>query len=179
MLKGEVINLRPIKEEDLEQLYEFHVDIENRGPYFPVGVMPEPVFKKKFSETGFWQDDDGMLIMVDDEDDIVGHIEFFQTVSYLDELEISYHVYSAENAGKGIATEAVRLLSGYLLDRLKHNRIRLIIHPGNQASKRVAEKCGYEYEGVSRGAWFHKGRNQDVEVYALLRNDYYELSQGW
>lgn len=172
MLNGESITLRPVRETDLGELYEFHQDIENRGPYFPIGVLPEPVFRRKFSKTGFWQDDEGMLLMVDDNDDILGHIEFFRTVSYLDELELSYHVYSAEHSGKGIATESVRLMTGYLFDRLKHNRIRLIIHPDNDASKRVAEKCGYQYEGIHRGAWFHQGRNQDVEVYALLRDEY-------
>jgi RimJ/RimL family protein N-acetyltransferase len=91
----------------------------------------------------------------------------------LDELELSYHIYSSDHAGKGIATEAVKLLTGYLFDRLKYNRIRLIIHPDNAASKRVAEKCGYKFEGTARGAWFHKGRNHDVDVFALLRDEYY------
>lgn len=31
------------------------------------------------------------------EDEILGHIEFFPTVSYLDELELAYHVYNDEH----------------------------------------------------------------------------------
>lgn len=174
MLNGETITLRPVRQSDLERLYDFHLDIANRGPYFPIGIMPEPVFRKKFSETGFWEDDNGTLVIVDRADEIVGHIEFFRTVSYLDELELSYHVYSEEHSGQGIATEAVTLMTGYLFDRKKHNRIRLIIHPENAASKRVAEKCGYKYEGISRGAWFHRGRNHDVVVFAILRHEFYE-----
>ncbi len=115
--------------------------------------------------------------MVDDSNDIVGHIEFFQTVSYLDELELSYHVYFDEHTGKGIATEAVKLMTGYRFDRLKHNRIRLIIHPENAPSKSVAEKCGYKYEATNRGAWFHCGHHQDVEVYAFLRDEYDRADQ--
>jgi RimJ/RimL family protein N-acetyltransferase len=67
------------------------------------------------------------------------------------------------------------VIPGYLFDRKKENQIRLIIHPDNAGSKRVAQKCGYKYEGVARGAWFHRGRNQDVEVHALLRDEYYEM----
>jgi RimJ/RimL family protein N-acetyltransferase len=109
MLRGEKITLRPVHESDLDCLYEFHEDIGNRGPYFPIGVMAEPVFKRRFHETGFWEEHEGMLVIVNDGDEIVGHIEFFRTVPYLDELELSYHIYSGEHAGKGYATEAVEL----------------------------------------------------------------------
>jgi RimJ/RimL family protein N-acetyltransferase len=177
MLKGETITLRLIRESDLEQLYNFHEDIANRGQYFPIGVIPEPMFRKRFANTGFWENEEGMLLIVDSNDVIVGHIEFFQTVSYLDELELSYHIYSKEYTGKGIATEAVNLMTGYLFGRKKNNRIRLIIHPDNLASQRVAEKCGYTHEGTARGAWFHNGRNHDVEVFALLRKEFNSPTQ--
>jgi RimJ/RimL family protein N-acetyltransferase len=174
MLKGEVVRLRTVRETDLERLYVFHQDIANRGNYFPIGVMSEPVFKRTFHETGFWQNEEGMLLIVGVTDDILGHIEFYPTVGYLDELELSYQVYSQEHHGQGITTDAVRLMTGYLFDRKKHNRIRLVIHPDNMGSKRVAEKCGYTYEGIARGAWFHRGRSQDVAIYAIVREDHYQ-----
>lgn len=173
MLKGEKILLRQVRETDLGRLYDFHRDIDNRGDFFPRGVLAEPVFQQRFQESGFWQKEEGMLLIVDHDDEVIGHIEFFATVAYLDELELSYHIYSSEHQGQGIATEAVRLMTGYLFDAKKYNRIRLIIHPDNTASKRIAEKCGYRLEGTARGAWFHRGRNHDVEVYALLRADHY------
>ena len=171
MLKGKVITLRPIREADLDRLYGFHEDIANRGDYYPIGVMSEPVFKRRFHETGLWERDEGMLVIINDTGDILGHVEFFTTVAYLDELEIAYHIYSDENRGRGVATDALSLMTGYLFDRMKHNRIRLIIHPDNQASRRVAEKCGYQYEGIARGAWFNRSRNHDVAVYAIVRAD--------
>lgn len=174
MLKGEVIRLRTIREADLDLLYEFHHDIANRGDYYPIGVVSEPEFKRRFHEGGYWKHNEGMLVIVNDKDDILGHIEYFPTVGYMDELEIGYHIYSHEYAGKGVATDALRLMTGYLFDRTKYNRIRLIIHPENSASRRVAEKCGYKFEGVARGAWFHRGRNHDIEVHALLREEYYK-----
>lgn len=173
MLKNNKITLRHVQEADLERLHTFHRDIANRGAYFPHGVMSEPVFQRRFNETGFWQKDEGMLVITMGDGELVGHIEFFQTVAYLDELELSYHIYSEAYRGQGIATGAVALMTGYLFDNKKYNRIRLIIHPENSASKKVAAKCGYQLEGTARGAWFHEGRNQDVEVYALLRDEYY------
>lgn len=174
MLQGEVIRLRTVRETDLERLYEFHQNIANRGDYFPIEVIAKPVFKRRFHETGFWEDTEGMLLIVNDNDDILGHIEFYRTVNYLDELELSYHIYTQEHYGQGIATDAVKLMTGYLFDRKKSNRIRLIIHPDNHASKRVAEKCGYQFEGIARGAWYHRGQSHDVEVHAVVRDDHYQ-----
>jgi len=35
----------------------------------------------------------------------------------------------------------------------------------------VAEKAGYKSEGVTRGIWFNRGRNHDLLVYAILRDE--------
>lgn len=171
MLHGKSIRLRPVRETDLDQLYTFHLDIDNRGDYFPRGVLAELAFQKQFHETGFWSKDDGMLVILTLKDEILGHIEFFKTVNYLDEYELSYHVYATEHRGKGIATEAVNLLVRYLFETKRVNRIRLVIHPNNLASRRLAEKCGFQHEGTARGAWYNKGKHQDVEIYAILHED--------
>lgn len=172
MLTGKRINLRPVLQSDLAQAYAAHININNRGEFFPTGVMSERDFYKEYEENGFLGKEAGMLLIVDQEDRMVGHIEFFKTVNYLDEFELSYHIYDRENHGKGYSTEAVDLLVGYLFGRLKMNRIRLIIHPDNLASRKIAAKCGFTHEGTARGAWYHQGRNHDVEVYALLRSEY-------
>jgi RimJ/RimL family protein N-acetyltransferase len=174
MLKGKSITLRPVGETDLDQLYTFHLDIDNRGEYFPRGILAQPAFHKQFQETGFWSKDDGMLVIGSSDDEILGHIEFFKTVNYLDEFELSYQVYSPEHRGKGVATEAVNLLVRYLFETKRVNRIRLVIHPDNLASRRIAEKCGFKHEGTARGAWYNKGAHQDVEIYAILHEDVIE-----
>jgi RimJ/RimL family protein N-acetyltransferase len=177
MIKGENITLRTVRESDLEPLYQFHQDITNRGPYYPGGFLPENVFQRHYQESGFWGENEGTLLIVNAQDELLGQIEFFRTVSYLDELELSYQIFDPAHYRKGITTEAVNLMTGYLFDKKKYNRIRLIIHPGNLASKRVAEKCGYKYEGLARGAWYHRGQSHDVEVHALLRDEYYNKNR--
>ena len=171
MLKGKSISLRPVRETELDQLYTFHLDIDNRGGYFPRGVLSQPAFRKQFQETGYWTKEEGTLVMVSPEEEILGHIEFFKTVNYLDEFELSYQVYATEQRGKGIASEAVNLLVRYLFESKRVNRIRLVIHPENIASRRLAEKCGFRHEGTARGAWYNQGRHQDVEIYAILHED--------
>jgi len=171
MLKGKSIELRPVRRSDLEELYTRHVDIANRGAFFPLGILSETEFRRRFEDKGFWAENEGMLVVVNGAGCLVGHIEFFKTVSYLDEMELSYQIYEQAERGQGFATEAVTLLLRYLFGRLKVNRLRLIIHPENRASRRVAEKCGFGHEGTARGAWYHQGQNHDVDVYAILRQE--------
>ena len=170
MLSGERVQLRPVREADLPAFVSAHLDIQNRGSYFPLGVVSEPVLRRRFAENGFWDRDEGTLLICHD-DEIVGHIEFFRPVSYWDAFELSYQLYDERHAGHGYTTEAVQLLVDYLTDAKKEHRIHLVIAVGNEASARIAEKCGFVLEGTVRGAFFNGGRNHDVLLYSLLRTD--------
>jgi RimJ/RimL family protein N-acetyltransferase len=171
MLQGALIELRPVRETDLDALYAAHVAIADRGAFFPLGVSSEPAFKREFAENGFWQKEEGTLLIVTPDGETAGHIEFFKPVSYWDAFELSYQLYGDRFAGRGYSTEAVQLLVDYLFATKKQHRIHLVIVPENEASRRIAEKCGFVLEGTVRGAFFNDGRNQDVLLYSLLRTD--------
>ena len=170
MLKGDRVTLRPVRESDLDPVWEFHADIANRGPYF-LGVMSQTAFRKQFAEDGFWSRDEGLLLVTADDDRIVGSIEWFPTLRYLFEVELSYQLFDRADDGKGFMSEAVGLLVRYLFENKPFNRIRLVIHPENAGSRRIAEKTGFECEGVMRGAFLSKGRYRDVDLWSILRDD--------
>jgi [ribosomal protein S5]-alanine N-acetyltransferase len=171
LLHGDHVTLRPTLEADLETAYAAHMNIANRGAFFPLGVLSESAFRRSFAEHGYWQKEEGTLLIVTPDDEIAGHIEFFKPVSYWDAFELSYQLYDDRFAGKGYTTEAVQLLVDYLFAAKKQHRIQLVIVPENGASMRIAEKCGFALEGTARGAFFNDGRSQDVLVYSLLRDD--------
>ena len=171
MLFGERVTLRPIRQGDLDALYDAHVDIRTRGAFYPLGVMSEPAFKREFADNGFWQKESGTLVIVTPEGELAGEIEFFKPVPYWDASEIAYRLFDDRFAGSGYVTEALRLLVDYLFATRKPHRLQLVIVPQNPASRRIAEKCGFVLEGTARGAFFHDGRNQDVLLYSLLRTD--------
>jgi [ribosomal protein S5]-alanine N-acetyltransferase len=171
MLQGRQIQLRPVRETDLDAMYAAHVNISDRGLYFPLGVQSEPAFRRAFAENGFWQREEGTLLILTSDGEIAGHIEFFKPVSYWDAFELSYQLYGDRFAGRGYSTEAVQLVVDYLFANKKQHRIHLVIVPENAASRRVAEKCGFALEGTVRGAFFNQGRSQDVLLYSLLRTD--------
>lgn len=171
MLTGERVVLAPVHEADLPAFYEAHAEISNRGAFFPLGVMSESTMRTRFAETGFWEREEGTLLIRNRDGQMVGHIEFFTPVGYWDAFELSYQLYDDAHAGHGYTTEAVQLMVDYLFATKKKHRIQLVIVPGNVASKRIAEKCGFVYEGLVRGAFFNDGRNHDVDLYGLLRTD--------
>ena len=81
---------------------------------------------------------------------------------------IGYWV-AASARGRGVCTRALRLLSRHALDELGLQRVDLITDPDNLASQRVAEKVGFQREGVMRAHLRHPdGRVRDSVMFSLL-----------
>jgi len=72
--------------------------------------------------------------------------------------------------GRGVATRAVRLVSAWALARGGIGRLQLRAAVGNDASRRVAERAGFTFEGVLRSAhWSPRlGRRLDWAMYSRL-----------
>ncbi len=172
MLRGDLLRLRPVQQADLDELYRQFNTLEHRGSYFPMGLQSEPVFRRRFEDNGFWSKTEGMLLMVDARDEIVGEIEYFPITDYLTGFELSYLLFGTEHHGQGHATEAVGLLTRYLFAQHRIERLQLNIHPDNTASRRVAEKAGYTREGVMRRCWLHDGAFHDLEIWSRLRDEH-------
>ena len=165
MLQGEKISLRIVRETDLNPLFDLVSDLKNRGDYYPLGLLTDAEIKQRYQA---WEEERGTLLICMAAQ-IVGMIVFFKSAFYYDALEIGYILFDVESRNKGYMTEALGLLTRYLFATKKINRLQLTVLVGNVASKRVAEKCGFKFEGIARGAVFHRGANRDLEMYSLLR----------
>lgn len=76
---------------------------------------------------------------------------------------------AAEARGQGICTRALRLLTRHALEELELQRVDLVTDPDNLASQRVAEKVGFQREGVLRAHMRHPdGRIRDSVMFSLL-----------
>jgi ribosomal-protein-alanine N-acetyltransferase len=73
--------------------------------------------------------------------------------------------------GRGIAIEAVRLLTDWAFRSLGLGRVQVFIATENAAALRVAEGAGFRREGVLRGYWEEHGARLDVVVLARLPGD--------
>ena len=78
--------------------------------------------------------------------------------------------WMAANArGRGLATAALRTLSRWAIEELGLGRVELATDPENLASQRVAEKAGFQREGVLRSMLpTRDGARRDGVMFSLL-----------
>jgi [ribosomal protein S5]-alanine N-acetyltransferase len=83
-----------------------------------------------------------------------------------------------EARGRGLATRAVRLVCAYAFEKLRLERLELFTLPGNAASERVAERAGFQREGMLRAYRRAPSGRVDVTAFSLLAEDAYMRSSS-
>jgi ribosomal-protein-alanine N-acetyltransferase len=172
LLRGTHVYLRPTMNKDLEEVFRRGQDLASRGRWFPLNIRAEAAFQAAYGTDGRWGEDVGIMQVVQNSDEaLVGYVSFQRVVGDVDEINLGYFTYP-EFRGQGYASAATRLFVEYLFAvRRDMNRAALYIHPDNAASIRLAERCGFTYEGRIREGWFNLGQWHDVLVYGLLRRE--------
>ena len=77
--------------------------------------------------------------------------------------------------GKGITTEAIKILTRYAFNNFNLNRIFANIYEGNIASEKALIKAGYKKEGTMRKAVFKEGKFIDQYIYAILKEEFQKV----
>ena len=73
---------------------------------------------------------------------------------------------------RGYRTEALAEVLRFSFEELGVHRVEAQHEVENAASGAVMRKCGMRKEGTLRGRLYNKGRYVDVDLYAMLREDY-------
>lgn len=75
-------------------------------------------------------------------------------------------------AGQGYMMEALNAVTGLVVDHLGARRVELHIDDRNERSRRVAERCGFELEGILRSyTRAEDGSLEDTRIYAKVFSD--------
>jgi [ribosomal protein S5]-alanine N-acetyltransferase len=171
MIKGSNFIIRHVIPSDLPALVPLLNDPDIRGEYLPSAIHSPVDLEQKIRADGMANDALTRLVIVEQPGDaIIGTIWHSKAVPYFNAREIGYTLFE-EYRGRGIVTEAVNLLVRYLFNSTLINRIEIRMDTRNKASEKVAIKCGFQKEGVSRGANFVRGNHVDMNLYALLRHE--------
>jgi RimJ/RimL family protein N-acetyltransferase len=163
-LRGERVVLRPWTEDDIPVIL---AEIEDPDILRWMPIIPRPYTPA--DARAFVTDELGLgphqfAIVV--EDRVVGSIGL--RVNENDTGHAGYWLARSER-GRGIVPDALRTLSRYGFEELGLGRMELITDPDNHASQRVAEKAGYQREGVLRSHLLHPdGRRRDSVMFSLL-----------
>jgi RimJ/RimL family protein N-acetyltransferase len=84
--------------------------------------------------------------------------------------ELGY-VVAPHARGRGVATQALAALTAWAFEAQNVFRSELLISVDNEASKRVAARCGYVREGVLRAMHFKADLREDTELWSRLITD--------
>jgi RimJ/RimL family protein N-acetyltransferase len=172
-LADDAIRLEPLTQADAADFVELIKDSDvKRFTLIPSGA--DGAFVREWLgryESG-WLDGSraGFSIRGTDDDAFYG----FAAIVHLDiekrEAEIGYMVAPTAR-GRGVSVRAVDLLTRWGFDGLSLERLELLIDVQNVASERVAERAGYQRDGVLRNVHFKEGLRSDTGVWSRLRTD--------
>lgn len=173
-LADEEIRLRPLTEPDVAALGRACVDAGLAAWVDPPAGSPGAAARRLLAQLrdGWEQGKTASFVYVEAETgDILALIAAIMEADPA-VAEVAYWVSPAARR-RGIATRALRLVSRWALDELGLERLWLEIEPGNVASHRVAERNGFQREGVFRAHCRDRrsGLRHDCVIYSLLPGD--------
>ena len=84
--------------------------------------------------------------------------------------ELGYYI-AEEYWGKGIMTEAIKQICQYVFQKSDILRIYAEPFAYNEASCRVLEKAGFQYEGTLRNNAVKNGKVIDMKMYSILNTE--------
>ena len=110
--------------------------------------------------------------VADQDDECVGlaGLGIYAARQLPDTAEVGFSI-APHARSRGYATAALRTLADWGIDALGLARIAWRARVGNEASRRVAEKAGFTYEGIARTAWKQRDEHRDVWVASLVATD--------
>jgi RimJ/RimL family protein N-acetyltransferase len=86
--------------------------------------------------------------------------------------ELGIVIFNKSYWGKGLGTEAIRLILHYGFNLLNLHSIWLAVFEDNTRAQRVYEKVGFKPAGRRRQAVFRNGRYIDMYLYDILAEEF-------
>lgn len=171
--------LRRLRAEDLDALVAYRSDPEvaryqswsdydaERGQ-----KLIESMQGRQPGEPGWFQ----FAIALKDTDALIGDCAL-RTDEYDTRLGEIGFTLSRQHQGRGLGTEAVRALLGYVFGTLNLHRVMAVTDAKNTAAATVLERVGMRREGHFIENTFFKGAWGDEFLYALLGREWTQSTQ--
>jgi len=171
-LETERLILRGWRREDVDDLYEYA-----KSPSMAMGGW-KPQANKRASRRAlksFIKEDDRWAIVLKENEKVIGQLRLRtdknrgQFSARNSAYAINYAL-SEEYWGKGYMTEAVKRVVKYAFDEMHIELLTAGHFPHNIRSRRVLEKCGFQYEGTIEQRYKrYDGQIFDSVIHSILR----------
>ncbi|MFG1805497.1 GNAT family N-acetyltransferase [Streptomyces sp. NPDC049040] len=171
MSEDGTILLRPVGEDDVPALTGMINDPAIAAPFQWFGWQDPARMSRNWAENGMLGPDGGRLAVVDGTG-LLGLVSWrkIETAGASHFWNIGIILFP-EARGRGVGTEAQRLLVRYLFAHTPVMRIEADTEVDNIAEQRSLEKAGFTREGVLRSVVFRDGAWRDGIIYGIVRGD--------
>jgi RimJ/RimL family protein N-acetyltransferase len=173
-IPGKSVRLRALERADLEQLRTFVNDpevMQFSNVFWPIDDGRQDRWFASVSQSHdvVWF---GIVEVVGEVEKLVGTccLVGIDWVSRLAELRI--RIGDRQAWGRGLGSEATRLLLRYGFEDLNLDRIWLRVYASNSRAIHLYQKLGFQQEGRLRRAAHIKGIAEDVILMGLLREEW-------
>jgi [ribosomal protein S5]-alanine N-acetyltransferase len=173
----ERLTIRPLRESDLEDFYEYRSDpqvCEFQG-YAPITRENAEKWLAKlkdaeFGRAGAWTQ---LGVELRSEGKLIGNVSFKPESDDARIVEFGIS-FSTKYQKKGYAAEALREIFGRLFETRGAHRIFGVADVENAACVRLLEKLNFRREADFRESFWDAGKNEwrDECVYAMLKKDW-------
>jgi RimJ/RimL family protein N-acetyltransferase len=171
VLRGELVTLRAATAADADALYELSAELETweeRQPQPPAPLTRE-AFDERFERR---QKDTGadLRFVVEADGEVAGSCELFGVEHLARSAEVGIAL-RAPARGRGLGTDALRVLVDFAFTRLNLRRVHLTVLADNAPAVASYTRVGFVEEGRRRESAWVRGRYVDEVLMGLLRPD--------
>jgi RimJ/RimL family protein N-acetyltransferase len=176
VLEGSRVVLRRHVPENLEAFRRWYSDpeIARLARYQEAPMRPDEI-ERFFAARVVGDDALAMAIHERGTDRLVGTCAFSQLDG--DNGSALYHITIGEKEawGRGLGTEATRLMLEHAFGPLGLHRIALFVFEFNERAIRTYRRCGFVIEGRARESIFRDGRWWDELAMSVLESDWRKI----
>ncbi len=174
LLRGDRVRLTSFEDQDLELFAAWQEDtlylrLLDADPAFPRSriQLTEWLQSQRKSSNSYL-----FGIRMLDNPRLIGHVELSSILWNQGTAWLGMAIGDAAFRGKGLGTEALRLVLDFAFFELNLHRIQLTVFSYNEHAIHVYERVGFRREGAFREFLRRDGRRYDMLLYGLLRSEW-------
>jgi RimJ/RimL family protein N-acetyltransferase len=174
MIRGELVDLRPLRAADVERSERLANDPEYNGPFGTFAFEPAGSVRRRFEEDGYISDDHGRLVVVDKSGETLGEVSYIAVFHGPPPANLVYNIGIAldpAQRGRGYGADALALLTRYLFETFTVERVEASTDLENIPAQRALDRAGFTREGTLRCAQWRAGDWHDIGLYSKLRGE--------
>jgi RimJ/RimL family protein N-acetyltransferase len=177
ILENEVVQLRPLKEEDFKFLSEYSLNEPELWKYSITGADGEENLRNYLRTAGKGRQDEkeyAFIVYHKQDKKYIGSTRFYDIQPKNQMLQLGFTWYGKKYQGTGINKHCKYLLLKFVFEDLNIQRVEFRANAKNERSIYAMKSIGCKVEGILRSnAVALNGERRDSIVLSILQDEWY------